>query len=237
MSNFSDIQKHASTFERLENRACIQAYAQELVTARSNVIVVVENSTSQGIPAAYVSTFDNSSLQDVDWSGFPVIPLRDVSYPWICDPTYLGSKFPEAGDPFSRGCFYYVPDILKGADEWVSHGYKVKYCLSQEVEGLCSLTFSRTIIIAVIICNLGKLIITSIVAFCIRDKPLITVGDAIDSFLVQKDRTTEGMCLATKDIIKKTRWASTSAPMEYNSKSVRWFHAASKTRWLICITM
>lgn len=44
------------------------------------------------------------------------------------------------------------------------------------------------------------------VAFRLRDTPLITVGDAVESFLDNSDRTTEGMCLLTKeDVVAAVR--------------------------------
>jgi hypothetical protein len=58
--------------------------------------------------------------------------------------------------------------------------------------------------------NLFKLIGMLYVAFRLRDNPLITVGDAVESFLDNSDRTTEGMCLLTKEdvvgAVRKGQW-------------------------------
>ncbi len=103
------------------------------------------------------------------------------------------------------------------------------------------------------VCNVMKVLLMFTIAFRIRDKPLITVGDAIDSFLNINDSTTQGMCLCSKEslkiyefytkfysheIVKKrlpNNWQM--APIEYKFSLRRWFSSTSKIGWSIYITL
>lgn len=63
---------------------------------------------------------------------------------------------------------------------------------------------------------------------------LVTLGDAIASFLADPDHLTEGACLLSKDDVTSGRWAA----KETNSKfwfpeGYRWIQTPSKLRWLV----
>ena len=92
------------------------------------------------------------------------------------------------------------------------------------------------------------------VAFRIRDDPLITVGDAIESFLVTPDKSTAGRCLTTKQkevlaceaaetaarlgpVPGDSRLPRLSNPETWHPMRQRWFRAASKQRWWTCIAL
>lgn len=125
-------------------------------------------------------------------------------------------------------------------------GWDVDYCLSEPVEGKCSLNFSLSIIIVVIVCNVVKALVMLYIAFSIRDKPLLTVGDAVDSFLNFNELNTKEMCLASKESIqtveivpdsaRETRyWPSDPVKYKHVFKLLR--HSASVTRWRTTITL
>ena len=48
----------------------------------------------------------------------------------------------------------------------------------------------------VIICNVGKMIVIGYIAWKRPQEPLVTIGDAVASFLENPDLTTKGNCLA-----------------------------------------
>ncbi len=54
------------------------------------------------------------------------------------------------------------------------------------------------IILVVVICNAGKLAGMLYVAFGPLEDPLITMGDAVSSFLASPDNTTRDMCLVNR---------------------------------------
>ncbi|KAF7510338.1 hypothetical protein GJ744_006834 [Endocarpon pusillum] len=98
--------------------------------------------------------------------------------------------------------------------EWISYahsppsldrlklGWDIDYCLSEQVTGKCCVHFSLSVMIVVIICNLGKALLMFHIAFRVKDKPLLTIGDAIDSFSNNSDHTTREMCLSSKESIR-----------------------------------
>ncbi len=131
--------------------------------------------------------------------------------------------------------------VIPQADTWSPEGFKSKYCLSEPVIGKCSLSFSLVVIVVVVVFNIGKAISMLWVAFRITNHPLITIGDAISSFLENSDPTTRGICMATKDDIKTQSelWKPGifAVPLEYRPNRQRWFSTASRARWLITLLL
>jgi hypothetical protein len=79
------------------------------------------------------------------------------------------------------------------------------------------------------------------VAFGSLEDPLITIGDAVSSFLTSPDHTTRDMCLVSrKDVVKVSHLGGMEkfhAPKYWRPVRQRWFNAASKTRWWTCILL
>ena len=76
-----------------------------------------------------------------------------------------------------------------------------------------------------------------IVPITTREPTLVTLGDAIDSFLRIPDPTTMGICYADRQFIKRewTRDGWRSEPRQWRQKGVkRWWTNVSKTRWITC---
>jgi len=95
------------------------------------------------------------------------------------------------------------------------------------------------ILVIVVICNLGKVVSMLYVAFYVKDDPLITVGDAIQSFLSRPDKTTTGMCLVSKaDVVAKSLTViSDPEPKPYAARRLQWRTAASARRWTLFIIL
>lgn len=250
-----DTQVQAKTWDRLERADCINAYATEFLNTRRSLVAVV---VDDAVPR-------NNSVKRVVphyirfGSAFTFNP-----YGWICDASDGVSRynFTEEEKSSHYKCFAKVAKVKAHADRWNSNGLDIDYCLSEPVEGRCSLNFSLSIIVVVMICNVGKALVMFFIAFRIRDKPLITIGDAIDSFLNVNDPTTEGMCLVSKAYIKageslkydngmlanyeeahiREKWQKLSGnwkptTMMYQSLLKRWSNAVSKSRWWTCLAL
>ncbi|KAK3403324.1 hypothetical protein B0T20DRAFT_429618 [Sordaria brevicollis] len=90
--------------------------------------------------------------------------------------------------------------------------------------------------ITVLLNLLIVLLLTSVLIFFKRPSftPLVTLGDAITSFLTDPDPVTRGACLLSKDDVKKGNWASgASQPKHWVPKPHRWFQTPSSPRWII----
>jgi hypothetical protein len=71
--------------------------------------------------------------------------------------------------------------------DWTYGSNKVLYCLSRVMQPACELNFSLPIAFAVLACNLGKLAAMILALYMRRDNVLLTLGDAIASFLQHED--------------------------------------------------
>jgi hypothetical protein len=110
----------------------------------------------------------------------------------------------------------------------------IDHCLSKLVEEKCKLQFSLYIMIVVIFCNLAKSITMGLAVWKHKTPTLVTLGDAVSSFLEDPDKSTESMCLVTKTDILKGAWRQDQTRRVYKPVRNFWFRAASLQRWLIC---
>ncbi|KAL5000903.1 hypothetical protein BDV10DRAFT_182788 [Aspergillus recurvatus] len=140
--------------------------------------------------------------------------------------------------------------------------YRIESCLVQPDEERCSLLFSPPICLVVIGCNAVKIVCMFMAARDDRDEILLTVGDAVSSFLKRPDPATEHAALLSMADVKKGAmgWheshieccpcelcdAKTRSQSKYiNIHSIaqpkRWMEAASRKLWLsvlfTCITL
>lgn len=96
------------------------------------------------------------------------------------------------------------------------------------------------ILIVVIVCNFVK--VASMIAMLVKldYNTIVTVGDAVESFIRVPDSTTKNCCLASgKEMIEV--W---NTPLENRKgvtfkkpKRVLWFKAASWRRWIISLLL
>lgn len=235
-----ETQALAKNWERLERGECIDAYATQFLTTRRNLVAVVSDDT----------TATNSSIRGVHLNRFIYnknVPTAFNPYPWICNaPDGLSRYGFTEEERDSEYCSNKVSKVKSHATTWNVRGFDIEYCLSERVEGQCSLNFNLYIIVVVMICNAAKALTMIFIAFGIKDRPLITIGDAIHSFLNINDPTTKGMCLidkagimagkSTQDdlgIIASGNWEAVS--IKYKAKLLRWSKGSSQARWLTCM--
>ena len=210
------LQDGRRSLQKLANHDCKSTYAAEFISSHANVLLVafLWNGTQ------YIQVDqDNSILQF--WSSRTQGATND--FPWFC-----------GGEP----C-----DTKKGAESavWQLGGYNIEYCLSQTVEEHCKIQFSGAIMVIVVVCNFCKMVIMGYIAWKRPPEPLVTVGDAIASFLDQPDPKTIGNCLAGKDQFENTSLSGQvgdralkswgEGTMRCDVRASYWFRAVSKRRW------
>ncbi|KAE8152089.1 hypothetical protein BDV25DRAFT_128292 [Aspergillus avenaceus] len=127
--------------------------------------------------------------------------------------------------------------------------FPVDYCLSKKVEERCQLLFSLPICITVILCNLVKVACMVLTADDKRNDIILTVGDALSSFLSTPDPTTDGKCLLfMTDVKSPTPQKASNDPIELQDFSIpkhaaylppkrRWRQAVSIPFWLTTLTL
>ena len=74
----------------------------------------------------------------------------------------------------------------------------IKYCLSEPAPDQCVLYFNTSIAVMVNSINAAKLLAFIFIFFAIRSPPLLTIGDAVASFLERPDETTRGLGTVSK---------------------------------------
>lgn len=219
-TQLSDLLRLASTDNliRLENDECIAAYARIPQTDTSNLLVVSSSEVSSDYTSCnWVGGFD---------SGYNTDP-----YKWICDNTgrNIGA---------SQYCSDVVGKIRANASGWAPFGDPSKYCLAQRTEQACAVNFSTELAGIFIAFGALKLIIIAVVAFKLRHAPLLTLGDAVASFLRQPDVHTEDMCLAEissfRSVFMIRRWPTGVATpwrrkLRFRLFSPGWF------QWVSCL--
>ncbi|KIX02466.1 uncharacterized protein Z518_08407 [Rhinocladiella mackenziei CBS 650.93] len=219
---FTQLQDNVSGLDRLSNADCMDAYRNSILTNRRNLFVITANNTYND---GSLVTWTESHPYDRDRPAFD--PLG-----WICIflPKYNGLHFSD--QPRCN-----VQDVIGEAGTWSIADYPVDYCLSQPVEERCQMQFSLAILIVVICCNLAKGVAMLLATRMLSDRNLMTVGDAVASFLDAEDGTTHGLCLMSRDDIPANlshyRTSRLHRPAVYKARRRFFFHSASPARWVI----
>lgn len=95
-----------------------------------------------------------------------------------------------------------------------------------------SVTLQGTLLGAIAILNL-LLVFGLLFALCRPAfDPLVTLGDALASFLTEPDPTTQGACIMTRDDVQKGRWGLREPKTWTTNSTHRWLQTPSLMRWL-----
>lgn len=122
-----------------------------------------------------------------------------------------------------------------------SKEWQVSYCLSKTLPPRCQLQLNLPLIIIVIVLNAGMVVCAAVVVTRMKDCPLVTVGDAIASFVENPVPQTKNMCLIPQQhlkdyrkIQKLTTCSSTiQSTIQCSKQRARWMSTASQKHWII----
>lgn len=205
------------TLYRLDNSACVKAYATAFQSTYGSLILVTGNFT----PADH---FDLVYTQSIFTTNVAVVGAS--GYNWICEDLehheYAWQYTP---------CITSLPEVQARVAEnnWTVGGYKPEYCLVEEPTPHCKLQYSLYLVVIVIAFNIVKAIVLCYVAFTSKDSPLLTTGDAVSSFLRTPDQSSRGMCLLPMESVRQP--AKYRRTMTFDAKPRRWRSAISRRRW------
>lgn len=200
------LRDNPQSFEMLTQAECYEIYSRPFVTNRNDVIVIL-NSTEYEV-----------QLQ-LNISIIPTINYSTPTSPIKISRSFIQDKLEEA---------HQRPLLFDSQVE-------IEGCLSKKAKEGCRLWISSPIFIVVTVCNLFKAAVM-VTMFRRRNQqvtPLVTMGDAIGSFLERPDLTTKGMCLVDKELID-TVWGAEKTPQIYYPRHRLWFNACSLRRWILC---
>ena len=232
---------------------CIERYISPN-PGQMDVLVVAANVTMRDHASLVNGNSSSSLLYEED--------SFDGGSDWIWAQSWLCSAYAQPGSQPASWC---TSDFLaKEVDwivtwySWISNGVvgkslwvKVDHCVSAGVESLdnhCALRYSALILLTVCILNTAKCAAIYYTAFLHyrsdtnpREKAsLVTIGDAVASFLAEKDPTTERLPFASREEFIKEKWPAQRSPRLHSGPSlcvIPWFRAASWTRWLVTLAL
>lgn len=147
---------------------------------------------------------------------------------------------------------YYEPDAMTSLG---MKRYSITGCLAIKAPEHCQLLYSPPICIVIMLAGCAKVAAMFLAARIGRGRspPLLTVGDAVASFLTNPDPTTKGLCWLTAADVHKDQWKyvnrtggftaipqnSQDGSITYRRLSKRkfWMRAASGWRWTATLFM
>ncbi|PKS08052.1 hypothetical protein jhhlp_006664 [Lomentospora prolificans] len=218
----------AGSVDNLTNADCIAAYAKAFQLSRASVALISDPDPAR--PDVQVFDLPAAPRTDINWAGCAL-----NAYDWICT-KHPGFEIQE--NVCSAPCRTVVPEILEDPASWSPFGHRVNYCLSQPAREQCRLNLNIPLASAVIATNAIKTTILLLVVFVFSSSPLLTVGDAIQSFLAAPDRSVAGLCLLSfKDISLIRKSIPTSQPMVWKNSKKRLYRAASRSRWILTLAL
>jgi hypothetical protein len=116
-------------------------------------------------------------------------------------------------------------------------GTTARYCLAQRGEAqTCSVTLNGSLYGVVALLNLVSVIVIGATLTKRSFEPLVTLGDALASFLGLPDHTTTGACLMTKEDVVCRRWGLHEAKY-WMPKDHFWIQTPSIPRWLVWLIL
>ena len=124
----------------------------------------------------------------------------------------------------------------------INNHYSLDGCLSMRVDEHCRLIFHPPLCLIVIGCGLVKILSMFLTARLDRKEVLLTIGDAITSFLDRPDPTTDGWCLMSRRGAVRKIWCRGKKNQDdpgkvFPLRKKRWMAAAGTGRWIITLMM
>ena len=226
------LQDHQDKLEKLDNQDCITAYSQQPISKYGNVLLVTGTTSNETILNVW-SVTSMSNLADHWLCGLyqgtaPCDTSTLDASNWNMTGTTLES-IPTSGEP-------YVNDIGEGLQGECGAPndqiFKVDYCLAQTAMENCTVGLAPALLGVVLVCNAIKAICLFITFSRLKFQPIVTIGDAVASFLEAPDAVTTGFgpIEATDDKWQTRRWNSSARP--WGGSSRHGFSAASSQRWI-----
>jgi hypothetical protein len=227
------------TLDRLENSDCIDQYGKMFQTSRRHVLLVA---SEDNLRVANQADFPNgTNIYSKGWfaadDAMDIWDLNNI-YNWICS----GIKL------YTRACYKEIGRVRDNPNSWVVNGYPVDHCLSERATPRCKLQLNTSIAILVTALNLFKAILMFCTVLLVKEDPLMTMGDAVASFMTNNDMTTKNMCLLTNDDTKtmfvrtgnnlsKSLGHSLGGAKKWSRTTYRWKDVTSIRRRLIAFAM
>lgn len=233
-----EMQRNATTnqYVRLDPDKRINAYAQAQSKYAHVLVVTNETAESRIIQSLYRT--GGSRLDSNSW----LCERLAVNPPGDCDKADLLTEFRANG--------WKIPGVQQMKNRTTSRGlsicttepdhmFLVDHCLAMPTkeEHECAIYVGIWLLATVALCNFVKLVCLLSTLLGLNFNPIITIGDAADSFLRERDETTVGFALLEASDVQSWVWhAELQGPQEkpWVKKSLKAKSAISRCRWIWC---
>jgi hypothetical protein len=211
---------------KLDPLSCVETYYELYLSKFRNVLLVTDDSSFN--KTAAVPYRGDRGISDG-----PCGAIQE--FQWICE-QYQHPRRTEYGDDCETHCELLRDTVINNITNWRPTGNSIKYCLAQPSEEHCKLRFTPVIAGIVILLNLTKGITLLYLALSSTKDPLLTLGDAISSFLKCPDSQTDDMCLVSKAEIvdQPTLWSK--GARTFSPEPKRRFAVMATKFWLLCFS-
>jgi hypothetical protein len=222
------------TFEMMDSVKCINAYATTYQSKYGDVLLVTDDVNATN----HYEAIDFQEVYDPFYSSSP--------YDWICPSIRVNcpNLIPEIKSKAGNNNWTVVFGDKLSSVPSEAHNRRVDFCLSVKLRESCKLQYSLPLTITVIVVNAFKLTIIGCIIISLTEWPILTIGDAITSFLRQPDKHTMGQCLVPRWRLKRTNpqpGASTTDGVSgarydsqsYSEKQRRKAYAVSVRIWVM----
>ncbi|CAI6336339.1 unnamed protein product [Periconia digitata] len=112
------------------------------------------------------------------------------------------------------------------------------YCLSlKSPPQRCSIEFSQAVLAVVVVCNAIKLGAMIYILSRLDQKTIVTIGDAIQSFLETPDPTTDNCCLMSRGDVRRVlgKQEARHGQRFEQTRRHRWISGCSRRRWILSL--
>ncbi|KAI0875522.1 hypothetical protein GGS24DRAFT_515444 [Hypoxylon argillaceum] len=235
-SNISSIAKLAAGWERLEIAECKAEYvACHGLKRRRSVVLVVDN------PGGWVwnDIWQLNQTEAKFWdqyvpSATPNHLFFDSQCAMVAVQTHAGPSDPNSN--WTASPYHPMTSGLKPD----SFNLTINYCLAEPLENICQIALSPTLLLGVALCVIAKTITAIIVTVVLNrpeHEPLVTLGDAVASFIKHPDPVTAGLCTVDqKQFRTAMRWTDAyliPGPRRWTAPQHTWAAAIPVSVWLI----
>ncbi|KAM0717739.1 hypothetical protein Q7P37_007591 [Cladosporium fusiforme] len=222
-------------FHRLEKAECLLQYNRFLAN-NSHLFLVSSEADRHGSPLVFWGFEDLADGTDLT-SYWMFERTNNFSYSAGSGFEYL---FP--GDTHEER----LAEIRTAVTGWNVATYKIDYCIASQrsLDDDCVLAYSPPLLIAICTASAVKcagLLLTAFISWKHKSskgennmKLLLTLGDALQSFLKSEDVYTRNRCtMDREDVVKKDSiWTEENpSPREWKIQKRKFRKGASKTRW------
>jgi len=205
---------------RLAPRDCFDSYTQVFQSKWNDLFLVTK---AAGTGTAYVGETTEGNAKGG----------RKEIFQWACD----GFGVQKFSDGASVPCEERLSTIKADTTAvWAFDGHEVSHCLSYPGKEHCKLQSSTVLLWLVTCASLVKAALFLTFAVVSKEDRILTVGDAISTFLETPDPATVGDCLLTKKEVVAKRTKKRTIRF-FSGKRSRGFVAASSRRWCLCICL